>query len=147
MEEGSETGSEPLDAGSHAGRRLPEENEVRVVGRMVNPAKFKEGTTAKGSPYKLARLVLAVNRGYKDSGNNWVKETDFIPVVLWDALADQVSKAGKGTGMRVTGRIKTHEVEGKQYRWELKAETLDVLDWRKPSQAAPQPAQKELLPS
>lgn len=148
MEEGSETDAAPAEAPSGPGsRRLPELNEARVVGRMVNPAKLKEGKTAKGSPYKLVRLMLAVNRSYKDSANNWVRETDFIPVVAWDALADQASKAGKGTAMRVTGRIKTYEVEGKQYRWELKAEELEVLDWRRPAQAAPEPAQKELLPS
>lgn len=148
MEEGSETEVAPSESPGRPGnRRLPEENEARVVGRMVNPAKVKEGTTAKGSPYKLARLMLAVNRSYKDSSDNWVREADFIPVVLWDALAEQVSKAGKGTAMRVTGRIKTYEAEGKQYRWELKADTLEVLDWRRPAQAAPEAPQKELLPN
>lgn len=146
MEEGSETEAAPSESpGGPGSRRLPEENEARVVGRMVNPAKLKEGTTAKGSPYKLARLMLAVNRSYKDSSNNWVRETDFVPVVLWDALADQASKAGKGSGLRVTGRIKTYEVEGKQYRWELKGDSLEVLDWRKPAQTGAE--QKELLPT
>ena len=40
-----------------------------------------------------------------------------------------VGKAGKGTALRVEGRIKTHEVEGKQYRWELKGEVLEVLEY------------------
>ncbi len=136
MEEGKETEEA-------AGRKppLPEENEARVVGRIVNAPKLKEGTTGKGDPYKMARLTLAVNRR---SGRD--READFVPVVLWDALADAVAKAGKGTALRVSGRIKTYEVEGKGYRWELKAETLEVLELRKPARAGAEEEQKELLP-
>lgn len=148
MEDGSETEAAPAEAPNGPGsRRLPELNEARVVGRMVNPAKLKEGTTAKGSPYKLARLMLAVNRSYQDSGKNWVRETDFIPVVAWDAMADAVAKVGKGSALRVEGRIKTHQAEGQQYRWELKADMLEILDPRRPERAPVEAKQKELVPS
>jgi single-strand DNA-binding protein len=110
-------------------RRLPQENEARVVGRLVNAPKIKEGAGAHGD-YKMARFVLAVNHGYKDASGQWVRETDFVPVVAWRALAEAVAKAGKGSALRVIGRIKTWQVEGKNYRWELKADTLEVLDRR-----------------
>lgn len=142
MEDGRE--HQEAEEAEAAGRRpaVPEENEARVVGRIVNPAKLKEGTTAKGSPYKMARFTLAVNRTYRDSKGGKGRETDFIPVVVWDALAQAVVKAGKGTALRVSGRIKTYQVEGKGYRWELKCDTLQVLDL-KPADRAEAAAQPE----
>lgn len=128
MDEEREPDAEPQAQGRPGKPAVPEENEARVVGRLVNPPKLREGTTAKGSPYKMARLMLAVNRTYKG-----IRETDFIPVVLWDALAEAVGRAGKGTALRVEGRIKTHQVEGKEYRWELRGEILQVLDLRPPA--------------
>lgn len=143
MEEGNEPAAmEPQEPGRPSGR-LGELNEARVIGRIVNPPKMKEGSGAHGD-YKMARFVLAVNRSYKDSSGKFVRETDFVPVVGWGAIAEAVAKAGKGTALKVEGRIKTWQVEGKQYRWELKAELLEVLDMRAPKAEA---AQGELLPS
>ncbi len=143
MDEGRKRDAEGDEGTAKTGKSpIQEENEARVVGRIVNPPKVREGTTTKGAPYKMARFTMAVNRTYK--GN---RETDFIPVVLWDALAEAVGKAGKGTALRVEGRIKTHEVEGKQYRWELKGEVLEVLDLRPAAQSGAEARQEELLAS
>ena len=146
MEEGKE-GASAGEAGGSGKPRLPEENSARVVGRVVNPPRVKDGTGARGE-YKMARFVIAANRSYKDSSGKWVRETDFIPVVCWGALAAAAGKAGKGTALRVEGRIKTWAVEGKQYRWELKADALQILDLKRAGAAAAQKApekQEELL--
>lgn len=128
MDDGNEQDRAPQAPGRPGKPAIPEENEACVVGRMVNPPKLREGKTEKGSPYKMARFMVAVNRTYK--GN---RETDFIPVVVWEGLAEAVRNAGKGTALRVSGRIKTYEVEGKQYRWELSGVALQVLDLRAPT--------------
>ncbi len=139
MEDGREQQeAEEAEAGRPGKPAVPEENEARVVGRIVNPAKLKEGTTAKGSPYKMARFTLAANRTFKDSSGSRGRETDFIPVVVWGALAEAVVKAGKGSALRVEGRIKTYQVEGKGYRWELKCDTLQVLDLRPAARPEPE---------
>jgi single-stranded DNA-binding protein len=145
MEEGKEPAAEPQEPGRPGGR-LPELNEARVIGRIVNPAKMKEGAGAHGD-YKMARFVLAVNRSYKDSAGKSVRETDFVPVVGWGAIAEAAGKAGKGSALRVEGRIRTWQVEGKQYRWELKADMLEILDLRRPAASEVEDGQKELLPS
>lgn len=155
MDERSEQHEEPQAAGRPGKPAIPEENEACVVGRIVNPPKLREGKSDKGSPYKMARFMVAVNRTYKGA-----RETDFIPVVVWDALAEAVRNAGKGTALRVSGRIKTYEVEGKQYRWELSGVALQVLDLRPLAQPgtedaarkvagsqAPEERQEELLAS
>ena len=134
------------EAGTSGKPRLPEENEARVVGRVVNSPKTKEGAGANGN-YQMARFTLAVNRSYKEATGKWVRETDFVPVVAWGALAEAVGKTGKGTALRVEGRIKTWEAEGKKYRWELKANTLEILELRRSPQAEPAQEQGELLAS
>lgn len=154
MDDGNEQDRAPQAPGRPGKPAIPEENEACVVGRMVNPPKLREGKTEKGSPYKMARFMVAVNRTYK--GN---RETDFIPVVVWEGLAEAVRNAGKGTALRVSGRIKTYEVEGKQYRWELSGVVLQVLDLRplapagaedashkEPGSEAPEERQEELVP-
>lgn len=145
MEDGKEVAAgEPRET-ERPGGRLPELNEARVVGRIVNAPKTKEGTGARGE-YRMARFVLAVNRAYKDNASGkWVRETDFIPVVAWGAVAEAAGKAGKGSALRVEGRIKTWQVEGKQYRWELKADLVEVLVLR--PQTGKDAAQGELLPA
>lgn len=132
MDDGNEQDRAPQAPGRPGKPAIPEENEACVVGRMVNPPKFREGKSEKGSPWKMARFMVAVNRTYKGR-----EETDFIPVVVWEGLAEAVRNAGKGTALRVSGRIKTYEVEGKQYRWELSGEVLQVLDLRPLAQAEP----------
>lgn len=147
MEEGSETtAAEPQEPGRPGKPSLPELNEACVVGRMINNPKMREGAGAQGD-YKMARFMLGVNRTYKDSSGKRLQETAFVPVVVWRALAEAVSKAGKGTALRIGGRIKTWQVEGKNYRWELQGNTLEVLDLRAPVRVEPEEAQKELLPS
>ncbi|MBI4060987.1 MAG: single-stranded DNA-binding protein [Elusimicrobia bacterium] len=132
MDDGNEQDRAPQAPGRPGKPAIPQENEACVVGRMVNPPKFREGKSEKGSPWKMARFMVAVNRTYKGR-----EETDFIPVVVWEGLAEAVRNAGKGTALRVSGRIKTYEVEGKQYRWELSGEVLQVLDLRPLAQPAP----------
>lgn len=144
MVDGKEAAAGEAREPERKGGRLPELNEARVIGRIVNPPKTKEGSGARGD-YKMARFVLALNRAYKDSSGKWVRETDFIPVVAWGAVAEAASKAGKGSALRVEGRIKTWQVEGKQYRWELKADLVEVLDLR--PQTGKDAAQGELLPA
>jgi len=147
MEDGKAEETEAAgEPGSPGKPRLPEENEAHVVGRIVNNLKMKEGSGANGG-YKMARFTLAVNISYQDSSRKWVRETDFVPVVAWGKRAEEVGKAGKGTAMRVTGRIKTWQVEGKGYRWELKADKVEILDLRRPTRAESDEAQKELMPS
>jgi len=143
MEEGKEPAAEMPQEPARPGGRLPELNEARVIGRIVNPPKMKEGSGAYGD-YKMARFVLAVNRSYKDSSGKWVRETDFVPVVAWGTIAETVAQAGKGSAFKIEGRIKTWQAEGKQYRWELKADLLEPLDFRP---AAKEQPQKELMPS
>ena len=82
MENGKETTGKAGAPGKPGKPRLPEVNEVRVVGRLVNPPKFKEGTNAGGA-YTLARFMLATNRYRKNAAGDWEQEPSFIPVVAW----------------------------------------------------------------
>ena len=111
----------------------PEVNEARLIGKIATPPTLKAGTTAQGNPYKLARLTLEVHRNRRNASKGLFQETDLIPVVLWDALAEAALKAGTGTTLRVTGRIKTSHKEKGHPGWEVKADTLQVLDMTRAS--------------
>ena len=131
------------DKAERPGRgRRPEENEARVVGRLVNTPKVTE-VQGPGGPVKLARFTLAVNRSYRDSAGRPCRETSFIPVVAWRSLAETAGEMGKGSALRIGGRIKTWEVEGKKYRWEIQANTLEALDARTLGRGENEPAQQK----
>ena len=145
MEQGKVT-AETEEPGRPGKPPLPEENEARVVGRVVNAPRLRTGT-GEGGDFTLARLMLAVNRTYRDSSHKQVRETAFIPVVAWGDRAKECGAVGKGTALRVVGRIKTWEAEGTKYRWELQATKVDILDLRRPAADAAEEPQEELLPS
>lgn len=106
---------------------LPEINEVVVVGRLLNAPKMK----AIAGDRKMARFMLAVTRSFRNNRGENSKETAFVPVVAWRAVAEQAEKLGKGDGVRVEGRLRTWQsTEGQKYRWEVEATLFEVLHRR-----------------
>ena len=70
---------------------------------------------------------MAVSRGFGDK-----KETDFLPVVTWRALAENCSKfLAKGRKVGVSGRIQTRSYEAqngeRRYVTEIIADDVEFL--------------------
>lgn len=60
---------------------------------------------------KGAKFAIAVNERFKD-GDDWRDYANFIDIVAWGSLADQVMKQlSKGTAVAIQGRLR-------QDRWE-----------------------------
>ncbi len=81
-------------------------NNVMLVGRLTKEPEIQEGESGK----KRTFMTLAVNRSYKNTEG--IYECDFIPCLLWDGLAQNLTDyCKKGDVVGVRGRIQQDQVE------------------------------------
>lgn len=78
-------------------------NQIVLVGRLTKNVELNEIDNKK-----QAVITLAVNRTLKNEEG--IYETDFIPVMLWNGVAEQTAEyLKKGDLLGVKGRIETNE--------------------------------------
>ena len=79
-------------------------NQTVLVGRLVQDPEIKELENDK----KVCNITLAVTRSYKNADG--IYETDFIPVTLWQGIAENVKEyCKKGDLVGVRGRLQVRE--------------------------------------
>jgi len=102
--------------------RLPEQNQVLLVGRLTRDPDVR--FTQKGQAW--ARFDIAVNRRYKDtSSGEWKDKTCFVPIVVWGPAAERCrDRLKKGSPVHVEGQLEMNEWTDKTG---LKRKTLQVL--------------------
>lgn len=77
-------------------------NQVIIVGRFVSKPTFKETENGK----KRCKVTVAVPRSFKNAEGEY--ETDFIDVILWDAIAENTAEyCNKGDIVGIKGRLQT----------------------------------------
>ena len=87
-------------------------NQIVLVGRLMETPVVEEGKV---------NITLAVPRSFKNEAGEY--ETDFIPVTLWNGVAESTAEyCKKGDMVGVKGRMQC--VEGKL---EIVAEKLTFL--------------------
>ncbi len=83
-------------------------NVISLVGRLTRDPEVRY--TAQGHP--VASFTLAVDREFKNAAGQ--READFIPVIAWRALAENVAKyVAKGREVRIVGRLQVRSYEPK----------------------------------
>lgn len=100
-------------------------NQVILVGRIAKPIEIQEY-----DKHKVAYLTLAVQRLYKNKDN--IYETDFIQVVLWNGIAENLQKfATVGDCIGIKGRIENDNYTDKdgnqKYGYQIIAEIANVV--------------------
>ena len=104
-------------------------NQVVFVGRLTKDPEIITSESGK----KRTRIIVAVNRGFKNMDG--VYETDFIPCILWNAVAENTCEyCHKGDIIGVKGRIQTSSVEnedGYKNYVEIIAEKITFLSSKK----------------
>ena len=105
-------------------------NKVILIGRLTKDAELRY--ISSGKP--VAKFSLAVERPFSNQGGK--KEVDFIPVSIWNKIAEAVAKyTSKGSLVAVEGRIQISNFEGKdgqtKRNTEVIAETVKFLDNKK----------------
>ena len=79
-------------------------NQTVLVGRLVQDPEIKELENDK----KVCNITLAVTRSYKNADG--IYETDFIPVTLWQGIAENVKEyCKKGDLIGVRGKLQARE--------------------------------------
>jgi len=114
-------------------------NQVTLIGRVCAPPEIRYTPNGKA----VANFDIAVDRR-KTSGSN-AKETDFIPVVVWEKLAEICNEyLTKGKLVCVVGhlRTRTYEKDGqKRKTFEILCNEMQMLgqgqDHRKPEDIKP----------
>ncbi len=100
-------------------------NKVILVGRLVRDPELRYTQTGKA----VASFTLAVNRRFS---HNQEQTADFIPIVVWDKLAEVCSKhLFKGSQVLIEGRmqVRNYEVQdgSKRYVTEVIAQELEFM--------------------
>jgi single-strand DNA-binding protein len=100
-------------------------NQIVLVGRLAGNPELYETDSGK----KVARMVLAVPRSYKNSEGEY--ETDFISCKLWQAIAQNTTEyCKKGDLVGIKGRVETYNYEtenGRRYLTEVVADKVTFL--------------------
>ncbi len=110
-------------------------NRIILIGRLTRDPELRY--VPSGAP--VASFTLAVDRPFRDQQGN--RETDFIDIVAWRKLAEQVSQyMSKGRMVAVEGRlqIRSYETQDGQKRKvaEVVADGIRFLDRAKTGPAA-----------
>ena len=104
-------------------------NQTVIVGRIVREPELKETENGK----KVTNITLAVPRSYKNVNGEY--ETDFIPCVLWQGIAENVvNYCQKGDLVGVKGRVQAREYTTEDTHhsvMELVAEKVTFLSTKK----------------
>ena len=100
-------------------------NKIIISGRLTRDPELK---TVSGG-LEVCRISVAVNRR---KGKDGKQETDFLPIVVWDKLADLCAKyLAKGSGAAVVGAIQTRSYTAqdgsKRYVTEIIANEVEFL--------------------
>ena len=97
-------------------------NQVTIMGNLTRTPEIKQ--TPSGN--SVASFSLALNRSYKDSNDQWQEATDYIDVVAWGKLADQISeRLDTGSRALISGRLQSRSWEDKESG--AKRSKLEVL--------------------
>ncbi len=95
-------------------------NCIVLIGRLTRDPELKY-TPAKG--VAVATFTLAVNRRFSQQGQQ--KEADFIPIVVWQAQAENCAKfLGKGSLVAVEGRLQIRSYEDREGQRRTAAEVV-----------------------
>lgn len=97
-------------------------NQVTIMGNLTRTPKVDQ--TPSGN--SVASFSLALNRSYKDASDQWQEATDYVDVVAWGKLADQVAeRLDIGSRALVSGRLQSRSWEDKESG--AKRSKLEVL--------------------
>jgi single-strand DNA-binding protein len=115
-------------------------NKVMLIGRLTKDPEMRH-TSTNNTP--VSSFTLAVDRRFSRQGEE--KQTDFIPIIAWNKLAEFCEKYfQKGKQVAVVGRIQTRtweDSEGKKrYVTEVIAEEAYFADSKRGDGTASSPS-------
>lgn len=112
-------------------------NQVVIVGRLGKEPELE----VKGQNQML-RISIATDDGYKGKDGNWVDQTEWHNVTIWNKQAEYVAKyAAKGAVVMVQGSMKTRKWQDQngndRYDYHIEPRLVKVLTPKKVDGQAP----------
>lgn len=103
-------------------------NQVTLMGNLTRSPELRQ--TPSGQD--VVSFSLALNRNYKNAEGEWQEATDYVDIVAWGTLAQQVSqRLDTGSKVLVSGRLQSRswEKDGvKHSKLEVLAMDVTFLD-------------------
>jgi single-strand DNA-binding protein len=97
-------------------------NQVTLMGNLTRTPELR----VTPQDQSVCSFALALNRSYKNSAGEWEEATDYVDVVCWGKLAEQVSgRLDKGHRALLNGRLQSSSWEDKETG--AKRSKLEVL--------------------
>jgi single-strand DNA-binding protein len=114
-------------------------NKVILVGNLTDTPELKKTPSGKS----VCNFTLAVQRKFAASGQN--RETDFIPIVAWNATAEFICRYfSKGKAILVCGSLQvrtwTDNNGQKRYTTEVVADEATFVENKGSSGGSPAPS-------
>lgn len=108
-------------------------NKIILIGRLSRDVEVRYTTSNRA----CASFTIAVNRTYTNQEGQ--READFINIVAWDKLGENVSKyTHKGSLVAVEGRLQVRSYENQEgrriYVTEVVASTVQFLETKEKSE-------------
>jgi single-strand DNA-binding protein len=83
-------------------------NTITISGNLTRDPELRHTPAGKA----VCSLRMASNRSYKNANDEYVDETTYVDVTVWDRFGELVAaKAKSGDSMVVTGRLDYREWE------------------------------------
>jgi single-strand DNA-binding protein len=119
-------------------------NEVRLSGRLAEEPTIRTAMLGKISML----LQVAVERNWRDGHDTWHKEVAYVPVTVWDTMADYCGqRLRKGSPVYIEGRLRNdtwRSADGLHHSaLRVHASRVQALQ-RKPANGGAPPRQLEL---
>ena len=91
--------------------KLHQLNDVKLIGRLTRDPELR--FTANGNA--VCKIILAINRSFKNGNGEWKQDVSFVPVVAWNETGQRCSeRLKKGSPVYVEGRLKSRSWETKE---------------------------------
>lgn len=112
-------------------------NSVMLIGRLTKDPEIR----VLPSGMKVATILVAFNRSYKDKNNQWQEESHFFEVECFGKLAERLGSFKKGNQVLVEGELRQDRWEdpsgGKRSKVKIVADRVVSLDKPAATKSAP----------
>ena len=108
--------------------RMPSINQIALSGRLTFDPEFRITETG----HARLSFSIAINQSYRDRNGAWKEEVTFVPVIIWDKLAEWgMDRLKKGSSVFLSGRLRSRKQEtssGARTVIEVVARNFQLLD-------------------
>lgn len=96
-------------------------NQALLMGNLTRDPELRQTPSGQS----VVDFSVALNRSYKDANGEWQEATDYVDIVAWGKLAEQISTSiHSGSRVLVDGRLQSRSWEDKDGNKRNKVEVL-----------------------